>query len=190
MKLKMIALMASFAVAAGFGRGSASTSLSQSNPRICSAKNLCRNGNGVVLSLTEMTEGPKQSEDRLIACASGTPCVPPSPFGRAIERLQKEADAPLCPPQTPCVPPSPFGRAIERFQKEAGGPACPPQTPCVPPSPFGRVIERFQKEADVPLCPTGTPCVPPSPFGRSAEVQKRSEVVLLVSPAGIAESRG
>ena len=115
MKLKMIALMASFAVAAGFGRGSASTSLSQSNPRICSAKNLCRNGNGMLTSSTGMETAK-------------------IPADANVEQSVGESIFPLCPPTTQCGPDiaRPASVDVEQKVSKAIVPLCPSGTQCGP----------------------------------------------------------
>ena len=145
MKLKMIALITSFAVVAGFGTGGASTSLSQLNPRICSAKNLCRNGNGMLTSSTGMETAK-------------------IPADANVEQSVSGAIVPLCPPTTQCVPDitRPANVDVEQRVSKAIVPLCPSGTQCGPDitRPASVDVEQEVSKAIVPLCPSGTQCVP------------------------------
>jgi S-adenosylhomocysteine hydrolase len=126
MKSKMIAFTAFFTVAAGFGAGGASASYSQVNPWICNEKNIYRNGNHVVASLT----------------AAGLAKVRAS---ADVEPKVRETIIPACPPTTQCGPDIARPTGGDAGLKISEIPACPSGTQCVPDIAPPSVSSRFDE---------------------------------------------
>jgi len=175
MKSKMIAFTAFFTVAAGFGAGGASASYFQVNPRICNEKNIYRNGNRVVASLTEAglakvrasaDVGPKVRETIIPACPPTTQCGPDiaPPANVDVEQKVRETIIPICVPGTQCVPDiaPPANVDVEQKVRETIIPICVPGTQCGPDitRPTSVDLEPKVREAIIPACPSGTQCGP------------------------------